>query len=96
MADAYLGMHRYADAVTMLLKALPAFQIHKAERHQALALLKLGSAYQGMGREAEAMPCLDKSVELFTALRLPRKVELARDARDRCVLAIGKRNLVRS
>lgn len=90
MADAYLGMHRYAEAAEMLLKALPVVQIHKAERHQALALLKLGYACQGMGREAEAITYLDKSAQLFGALGIPGRAKLAGDARERSMLALAK------
>jgi len=55
-----------------------------AHRYHALSLLKLGHAYEGMGRYPEAISYLEQSMAMFRQLRLPRKVSEAQQALDRC------------
>jgi DNA-binding SARP family transcriptional activator/DNA polymerase III delta prime subunit len=84
LGDAYHGMGDYETAVSCFLRALPVFREHRARRFHALCLLKLGYAYEAMGRYPEAIGNLTESSFIFRQLGLPRRVELAEQAIDRC------------
>jgi DNA-binding SARP family transcriptional activator/tetratricopeptide (TPR) repeat protein len=88
VADACLRMGRYPEAIGALRQALPDFRAHHAGRHIGLCLLKLGYAHEGVGQHAEAVGFLKESLGLFRSLDLPRKVEQAQRALDRCQQAL--------
>jgi len=87
LGDAYLGLGRYEEAAAVLLRALPIFRSHSSRRFHAVCLLKLGYTYEAMG-STEAISYLEESLRLFTELRLPRKADEARQALDRCRIAL--------
>jgi tetratricopeptide (TPR) repeat protein len=91
IADSHLAAGRFEDALAVLLEALSAFGPLQAPRHRGLCLLKLGQAYEGMERWPDAIACLDKSLEIFEYLRLPRKYQEAQAALGRCRAVIGTR-----
>jgi tetratricopeptide (TPR) repeat protein len=87
LGEAYHRMGKYELATKCLLQAMPLFQKHHAPDYHALCLQKLGHAYEGMGRYPEAIGYLEQSMLMFRQLLLPRKVEQARQALDRCQTA---------
>ena len=81
-----LGPRIARDAVDCLLRALPLFQTHQADRYYALCLFKLGHAYEAMGARRLAVPYLEDSVRAFRQLLLPGRVEEALGLLERCRL----------
>jgi tetratricopeptide (TPR) repeat protein len=87
LGDAYRGLGRYEDAVSSLRRALPVFRVHSSRRYLAVCLMKLGYAYEAMG-SPEAIGYLEESLRIFRQLHLPRKVDQAQQALDRCRAAL--------
>jgi tetratricopeptide (TPR) repeat protein len=87
LGDAYRGLGRYEEAAAVLQRALPIFRRHSSRRFHAVCLLKLGYTYEAMG-SPEAIGYLEESISLFTELRQPRKADEARQALDRCRIAL--------
>jgi len=87
LGDAYLGLGRHQEAAAVLLRALPIFRSHSSRRFHAVCLLKLGYTYEAMG-SPEAIGYLEESLRLFTELCLPSKANEARQALDRCRIAL--------
>lgn len=83
LGDAYHGLGRYEEAAGSLLKALPTFRDRGIRRFHAVCLLKLGYACEALG-SGEAIGYLEESLEIFRQLGLPRKMEQAQHALDRC------------
>jgi DNA-binding SARP family transcriptional activator len=88
LGDAYRGLGRYQEAATVLLHALPIFRRHSSRRFHAVCLLKLGYTYEAIG-SPEAIGYLEESLRLFTEIRQPRKADQARQALDRCRIALA-------
>jgi tetratricopeptide (TPR) repeat protein len=87
LGDAYQGLGRYEEAAAVLQRALPIFRSHSSRRFHAVCLLKLGYTHEAMG-SPEAIGYLEESLRLFTELHLPRKADEARQALDRCRVAL--------
>ena len=88
IADIYLRMGRFPEAIGALRQALPEFRAHHARRHIALCLLKLGHAHEAMSRYPEAIGYLSQARDMFGELRLTGKAESAQRALDRCQQAL--------
>jgi DNA-binding SARP family transcriptional activator len=84
LADAYQGLGRYQEAADILAEAVPGFRDHFMRRHHALALLKLGYAYQAMGQFTTAIGYLEQSLPIFAALRLPHYEERVQQTIQDC------------
>jgi tetratricopeptide (TPR) repeat protein len=88
LGDAYLGLGRYLEAASVLQHALPIFRHHSSRRFHAVCLLKLGYTYEAMG-SPEAIGYLEESLRLFTEIRQAGKANEARQALDRCRIALA-------
>jgi tetratricopeptide (TPR) repeat protein len=88
LGDAYRGLGRNQEAASVLLHALPIFRRYSSRRFHAVCLLKLGYTYEAMS-SPEAIAYLEESLRLFTEIRQPRKADEARQALDRCRIALA-------
>jgi tetratricopeptide (TPR) repeat protein len=88
LGDAYRGLGDYRASIETLQRALPLLRSHHADRLTGLCLLKLGYGYEGTGQFIEAVRYLEQARDLFEAIGLEHKLELARQALGRCQAAL--------
>lgn len=84
LGDTYLCLGRYREARDFLSMAVPIFREHFMGRFHALALLKLGYAYQGMEDFIAAVHSIQDSLVIFAELGLGHYAQRARDAIASC------------